>query len=73
MFLAPDGKSYEPYKIRARKKEGVVNGGDVVMSGLEPKEDEDDEELIELPEDDEDAVWPLKGMLLEERFCKVAY
>jgi actin-related protein 9 len=73
MFLAPDGKTYEPYKIRARKKEGVVNGGDVVMGGLEPKEDEDDEELIELPEDDEDAVWPLKGMLFEELLCKVAY
>jgi actin-related protein 9 len=73
MFLAPDGKSYEPYKIRARKKEGVVNGGDVVMGGLEPKEDEDDEELIELPEDDEDAVWPLKGILFEEKVCKVAY
>jgi actin-related protein 9 len=73
MFLAPDGKSYEPYKIRARKKEGVVNGGDVVMSGLESKQDEDDEELIELPEDDEDAVWPLKGMLFGERVRKVVY
>jgi len=73
MFLAPDGKTYEPYKIRARKKEGVVNGGDVVMGGLEPKEDEDDEELIELPEDDENAVWPLKGMLLEERLSKATY
>jgi actin-related protein 9 len=44
MFLAPDGKSYEPYKVKATK-----NGGT------------DEEELVEYPEDDEGAVWPLKG------------
>jgi hypothetical protein len=44
MFLAPDGKTYEPYKIKATKKEGF-----------------DEEELVEYPEDDEGAIWPLKG------------
>jgi actin-related protein 9 len=64
MFPAPDGKTYEPYKIRSRKKEVVVNGGDVEMGGTgEAKtEEEDDEELIELPEDEEGAIYPLKGM-----------
>jgi actin-related protein 9 len=63
MFPAPDGKTYEPYKIRSRKKEVVINGGDVEMGGtLEPKTaEEGDEELIELPEDDEGAIYPLKG------------
>jgi actin-related protein 9 len=63
MFPAPDGKSFEPYKIRSRKKEVVINGGDVEMGGTgEPKaEGEVDEELIELPEDDEGAIYPLKG------------
>jgi actin-related protein 9 len=59
MFLAPDEKTYEPYKIRSRKKV-VINGGDVEMGGTEPKL-EDEEELIELPDDDEGAIYPLKG------------
>ncbi len=64
VFPAPDGKTYEPFKIRSRKKEVVINGGDVAMGGTgEPKtEEEDDEELIELPDDDEGAIYPLKGM-----------
>lgn len=62
MFSAPDGKTYEPFKIRSRKKEAVVNGGDVEMGGTgEAKTEEDDEELIELPEDEEGAIYPLKG------------
>jgi actin-related protein 9 len=62
MFPAPDGKTYEPYKIRSRKKEVVINGADVEMGGTgEPKTEEDNEELIELPEDDEGAIYPLKG------------
>lgn len=60
MFQAPDGKTFEPYKIRARKKP-VVNGGDVEMGGTETKPEEEEEELIELPEDDEGAIYPLKG------------
>jgi actin-related protein 9 len=65
MFPAPDGKTYEPYKIRSRKKEVAINGGDIEMGGTrEPKTEEDDEELIELPDDDEGAVYPLRGRSL---------
>jgi actin-related protein 9 len=60
VFLAPDGKSYEPYKIRSRKKETGDTGADVEMEGTDTNEDE--EELIELPEDDEGAIYPLKRM-----------
>lgn len=60
MFLAPDEKTYEPYKIRSRKKV-VINGGDVEMGGTEPKVEGDDEELVELPDDEEEAIYPLKG------------
>jgi actin-related protein 9 len=56
MFEAPDGKTFEPYKIRSRKKETVANG-DVEMTGS----NEDEEELVEFPEDDEGAIYPLKG------------
>jgi len=61
MFLAPDGKTYEPYKVRTRKKEKspVENGADVEMK--DDNEVEEEEE-IELPEDDEGAIYPLKGM-----------
>jgi actin-related protein 9 len=61
MFLAPDGKTYEPYKVRTRKKEkpAVENGADVEMK--DDNEVEEEEE-IELPEDDEGAIYPLKGM-----------
>ncbi len=43
-----------------------MSGGDVEMGGTrEPKiEKEDDEELIELPDDDEGAIYPLKGRQL---------
>ena len=61
MFLAPDGKTYEPYKIRSRTKDVGVSA-DVEMGGTE-RADDDEEELIELPEDDEGAVWPLKGRI----------
>ncbi|KAH8667504.1 hypothetical protein BGZ60DRAFT_452194 [Tricladium varicosporioides] len=65
MFLAPDGKSYEPYKVCSQKKEKAVangEGADVEMAGTteEPKVEEDEEELVEYPEDDEGAIWPLK-------------
>ena len=72
VFPAPDGKTFEPFKIRSRKKEVVTNGGDVEMGGIaDPKTEEDDEELIELPEDDEGAIYPLKGMpLSHELSCQ---
>ncbi|KAK0112075.1 Actin-like protein arp9 (SWI/SNF complex component arp9) [Cadophora gregata f. sp. sojae] len=57
VFLAPDGKSYEPHKIQSRKKEPVIHG-DVAMGGA--GEGEEEEELVELPEDEEGAIWPLK-------------
>ena len=60
MFPSPDGNTYEPYKIRSRKK--IINGGDVEMSGVESRPAEDEEELVELPDDDEGAIYPLKGM-----------
>jgi actin-related protein 9 len=73
MFPAPDGKTYEPYKIRSRKKEVVINGADIEMGGTgEPKtEEEDDEELIELPDDDEGAIYPLRGRSLPSAFWRL--
>ena len=67
MFLGPDGKTYEPYKIRSRRKENTVTGTavDVEMGGTagdNAKAEEGDEELIEYPDDDEGAMYPLKGM-----------
>jgi actin-related protein 9 len=73
MFLSQDGKTYEPYKIKSRKKEVKANGVvDVEMGGTgEAKEDDDDdEELIELPEDDEDAIYPLTGMRMARKPLK---
>jgi len=64
IFQAPDGKTFEPFKIRSRKKEVVTNGADVEMGGTgESKTEEDEEELVELPDDDEGAIYPLKGSL----------
>lgn len=63
MFQAPDGKTFEPYKIISRKKE-KVEGTDTAMGGTtdgELQEVEEEEELVEYPEDDEGAIWPLKG------------
>lgn len=62
MFPAPDGKTYEPYKVKVqtRKKEDVeMKEGDG-----EREEGDEEEEIVELPEDEEGAVFPLKGMLL---------
>lgn len=61
MFLAPDEKSYEPYKIRTRTKI-ITNGADTEMGGTGANAEEEIEELIELPDDDEGAVYPLKGV-----------
>jgi actin-related protein 9 len=65
MFPAPDGKTFEPYKIQARKK--ATNGdGDVDMDGAEAN-GEEEEELFEYPDDDEGAIYPLKGECLLPR------
>ncbi|RQM06624.1 hypothetical protein DH86_00001261 [Scytalidium sp. 3C] len=69
VFLGPDGKSYEPHKVRTRKKEKVEKeaaDGDVEMTGTngedaKAEEEEEEEELIELPDDNEGAIWPLNG------------
>ena len=61
MFLAPDEKSFEPYKIRSRTK-AIANGADTEMGGTGAKSDEEIEELIELPDDEEGAIYPLKGI-----------
>jgi len=58
MFQAPDGKTFEPYRIVSRTK-ARTNGGDTEMGGVEATEDEVEE--IELPDDDEGAIYPLKG------------
>lgn len=60
VFPAPDGKTFEPYKIRSRKKV-IITDGDVEMAEAASKNEEDEEELIELPEDEEGAIYPLKG------------
>lgn len=63
MFPAPDGKTFEPYKVRSRKKAVVAYRVDVDMADTtDPNLDGDDtEELLEDPEDDEGAIYPLKG------------
>jgi actin-related protein 9 len=66
VFPAPDGKTYEPYKIQAKKK-AVVGDGDVDMDGVEGNADEEDEELFEYPDDAEGAIYPLKGASLRAR------
>lgn len=63
MFLAPDGKTYEPYKIRPKKKDAsATTNGDTEMGGIKEDKADEEEELEEVPEDDEGAIWPLKGL-----------
>jgi actin-related protein 9 len=57
VFPAPDGKSFEPHKIRSRKKKAISNG-DAKPDAM----DGDEEELYEDPEDEEGAIYPLKGL-----------
>jgi len=70
VFPAPDGKTWEPFKIRSLRKEKEVVNGNVeegAMEGVEKTEEgegEEEEQLIEFPEDEEGAVWPLKGIFL---------
>ena len=56
VFLNADGKTFDPHKITTRKRD---NGGDVEMGGSGVVEVEEEE--IEDPDDDEGAIWPLKG------------
>ncbi|KAG4031281.1 hypothetical protein MFRU_009g00710 [Monilinia fructicola] len=72
MFLAPDGKSYEPYKIRPKKKDAsATTNGDTEMAGVKEDKADEEEELEEVPEDDEGAIWPLKEGRIENlpAFC----
>lgn len=72
MFLAPDGKTYEPYKIRPKKKDAsATTNGDTEMGGLKENKTEEEEELEEVPEDDEGAIWPLREGRIENlpAFC----
>ncbi|KAH8599272.1 hypothetical protein B0O99DRAFT_504495 [Bisporella sp. PMI_857] len=55
MFLAPDGKTYEPFKIRTEKRV-ITNGEDTAMEGA----GDEVEEEVEYPDDDEGAIYPLK-------------
>ncbi|KAE8442389.1 hypothetical protein EG329_003405 [Mollisiaceae sp. DMI_Dod_QoI] len=64
MFLAPDGKTFEPHKIRSRKKE-VLSNGDVAMDGAGEANANEEEEFFEDPEDDEGAIYPLKEGRIE--------
>ncbi|KAM3084207.1 Actin-like protein arp9 [Clarireedia jacksonii] len=70
MFPAPDGKTYEPYKIRPRKKDATAKA-DTEMGGVSEEKPDEEEELEELPEDDEGAIWPLKEGRIENfpAFC----
>lgn len=81
VFQAPDGKTFEAYRIRGRRKEkeedksgGEINGAekeagvkDVEMGGTAQEGGEkapaveEIEELIEDQDDDEGAIYPLKG------------
>ncbi|KAL3420130.1 hypothetical protein PVAG01_08629 [Phlyctema vagabunda] len=74
MFLAPDGKTFEPYRILSRKKVVESNGEDTEMGGVanptangesKPDAEEEEEELVELPDDDEGAIWPLQEGRIE--------
>ncbi|KAF7867344.1 hypothetical protein EAF04_005427 [Stromatinia cepivora] len=72
MFLAPDGKTYEPYKIRPKKKDAsATTNGDTQMGGIKENKADEEEELEEVPEDDEGAIWPLKEGRIENlpAFC----
>lgn len=58
VFPAPDGKTFEPYKVKSRKKkvDNAVEGTGDVNGVVEEMEEYED------PDDDEGAIWPLKGI-----------
>ncbi|KAI1004725.1 hypothetical protein K3495_g3492 [Podosphaera aphanis] len=60
MFKAPDGKTWEPYRVCERPKKQI--DGDVASSSS-PKSQE--MELVEFMDEDEGAVWPLKEGRIE--------
>jgi actin-related protein 9 len=73
MFQAPDGKTFEPYKIRSRKKEPISNGVDTEMADA-TVEGIDDEELVEDQDDEDGAIYPLKGMyLIFSRYARLTF
>lgn len=55
VFLNADGKTFDPHKITTRQK---VNGADVEMGDSGVIEEEE----VEDPDDEEGAIWPLKGI-----------
>ncbi|TQS37410.1 hypothetical protein Golomagni_02118 [Golovinomyces magnicellulatus] len=55
MFRAPDGKTWEPNRIVERLK--INSSDDTVMN---KPDEEQEKEPVEYPDEDEDAVWPLK-------------
>lgn len=56
MFPAPDGKKWEPYLIRERVKK-PLDGNTAISGTAETQETE----LVEYIDEDEGAVWPIKG------------
>ncbi|TAQ85040.1 hypothetical protein B7494_g6636 [Chlorociboria aeruginascens] len=78
MFLSPDEKTFEPYRVKSRKKAMIDGNVEIDGSAVakeegegEEEEEEEEEELIEDPEDDEGAIYPLKEGRIENMpaFC----
>ncbi|ESZ90152.1 putative SWI/SNF and RSC complexes subunit arp9 [Sclerotinia borealis F-4128] len=72
MFLAPDKKTYEPYRIRPKKKDAPATANvDTEMGGIKEDKADGEEDLEEVPEDDGGAIWPLKEGRIENlpAFC----
>jgi len=67
VFLNEDGKTFDPHKITKKKPEESTDGGDVEMTGTEAVEDV----YVENPDDEEGAIWPLKGTSNSLRKCTV--
>jgi actin-related protein 9 len=57
VFLSEDGKTYDPHKLVKKAKEEVADGEDVDMDGTGGED-----VYIEDPNDEEGAIWPLKGL-----------
>ena len=69
VFPTPDGKSFEPHKIKSRKKIATSNGEakiepDTKMEDTKTETGGDEFEEFEDPEDEEGAIYPLKGTWL---------
>lgn len=57
VFLNEGGKTYDPHKITKKNKEETSGHGDVEMVGAESED-----VYVEDPDDEEGAIWPLKGV-----------